>query len=632
MAGIPLFCLPGVISDPFSTAKLALLVTLVLSVAGLRIAESLMGRPREGLRVMIVPVAAAVVPVTVAWLATPYKAWGAYGEYQRYEGVIPAILLGIFVMLLADAFGRQIRPVVATLLASAGFVAAYAILQATGLDPLSWPRQRDFAFSTIGNSNSVGAFLAIAAALCPGAIADADERRTRSIAWGATVVIWGGLVAAHSEGAIAAAAGGTLLSAGLLAGRKWGGVRSAALVGVLVVAIALPVAVLVSHFDLAPADAIGDQGVVRRDFWQASAGLAASHLVTGAGPDAFALEGVRHRPLANALRYGYGFPSAPHSVPLSSLANTGFLGVAGFVLLACWAARATLRVARRRAAAEPLALASAGAVCAYLIQSLVNIDDISVRVALWTVVACLAGFASKHSPSGSAETESAPVKESLGTVVAMYLVVLGAACGAWWGGRIVMADRHLLVGTEMFTTGNVDGAFREFDAAIALRDVPAYRVYYGERLGAIARFLRDEGGPFVERMREQFAYLEDAPDLSGILTFADALYRWGPHDASAYEEAWIQYERALGIDAKNPLIAAAASDVLVEMGRAGEAVAMLEGYDAVPTGFPQFWGAVAKAYAADGRTEEAQLYVERALDNDPEDERALAAKDLLDRS
>ncbi|MDQ4026139.1 MAG: hypothetical protein M3217_11735, partial [Actinomycetota bacterium] len=159
--GVPMFFLWDVTYDAFLLPKVALLAVGVGAAAGLRVAESLLGRRGRGLGAAVVPAAFVAVPVVVAWLASGYRRWALLGEEARLEGLVPILLVVAAGVLLADAFRGDFGAPARAFVASAAAVATYELLQSVGLDPLDVPIA-EYAPSTIGQSNFVGGFLAIA--------------------------------------------------------------------------------------------------------------------------------------------------------------------------------------------------------------------------------------------------------------------------------------------------------------------------------------------------------------------------------------------------------------------------------------------------------------------------------------
>ena len=134
VGGLPLlFWRPA--QDPFNVPKFAVLVFGLGVVVAVRIFELLQGAERSSLTRLMVPAAAFVAPLLIAWLFSPYKYFELFGRQGRLQGLIPYMLVVLFGVLLADAFGDSPRQIAwAFTLAGAG-VAGYSLIQYLQADP-----------------------------------------------------------------------------------------------------------------------------------------------------------------------------------------------------------------------------------------------------------------------------------------------------------------------------------------------------------------------------------------------------------------------------------------------------------------------------------------------------------------
>jgi O-antigen ligase len=118
-----------------------------------------------------------------------------FGLYLRNEGLVTFLLYGLVYFLalqLCDGPGR-VRAISRALLASAAVIAAYALLQRLGADPLRWIQgQRPESarvFSTFGNVDMLGGFLVFPLAVGP-ALALVEERSWLKVgAWLVTALV-----------------------------------------------------------------------------------------------------------------------------------------------------------------------------------------------------------------------------------------------------------------------------------------------------------------------------------------------------------------------------------------------------------------------------------------------------------
>ena len=336
VAGVPLVVAWEVTNQPFAVPKLALLAVGTATAAGLRAAEALLGTSPRRLRILALPAALAAVPALVAWVAGDYRSWSLWGAYGRYEGLLPTLLVVLAGVLLADAFAPNFRPVAWTFAGAAAGVALFGILQSLGLDPFDGTYV-EYVPSTIGHSNFVGGFLAIA---LPVALAlwSSSEGPARIAATAASIAIVLGILLSFSQGGWLAAAAGVAVFAGAELGARRPRLRMAGWAAAAALAAAAAGLVLFSllrPFHPAVPGTVWARGL----WWREAAAMGADSPVWGHGPNVFAIDGVRYRNPEDALAHDREIADAPHSVPLALFANHGLLGVAGFAGILVWCVR-----------------------------------------------------------------------------------------------------------------------------------------------------------------------------------------------------------------------------------------------------------------------------------------------------
>ncbi|MDQ3916855.1 MAG: O-antigen ligase family protein, partial [Actinomycetota bacterium] len=387
---VPVFFLFDVTFDAFLLPKVALLAVGVALAAGLTAAEALLGRPRRGLPAAALPAAFVAVPAVVAWGASGYRRWALLGEEARLEGLVPVLLVLAAAVLLADAFRGDFGPPARAFVASAAAVALYELVQSVGLDPLDVPIP-EYAPSTVGQSNFVGGFLAIA---LPVALATwtSATGAARAAAMAATIAIALGILLAFSQGGWVAAAAGVAVFMGLRLRERH---RRAPLLGVVVAGVlaAASVGIVVFSFVDPTHPGVPSTARARGFWWRSAAAMGAESPVWGHGPNVYAIEGPHYRTAADALAHDTLVADAPHSVPLSLFANHGLLGVAGYAGVFVWV---TVRARRERASVLRDALVAGAA--AYFVQSLVSVDSPLLQLALWVCVAGVGAGAARAAP------------------------------------------------------------------------------------------------------------------------------------------------------------------------------------------------------------------------------------------
>lgn len=631
--------------SPFNTPKLVLLMLGVSLVAAIRAMEFTQGAPARGLRRVLLPAAAFAVPLVAAWIASPYQWWSLFGNHGRFQGLIPYLVVILFGILLADAFHGRARDLGWTLLITGAVVGGYVFVQVAGLDPFRWVAHGNFTLAgvgTLGNPNFAGGFLAMSLPIA--FVLWTVEPARRNLIWKLAVLAAGGWVLTFSQGGWAAGLAGVSVAAGLIFAPRWKRSPLAGVVAATLVTLVTIGVVVLGIFD--PGSRFVPSTVqVRGGWWVSAARMGADHPMLGRGPNSFAVEGVRYRTVKDAIDQNFESADDPHSVPLSLFAAAGVPGLAGFALILVWA----VAVVRKERDRDPLMAAFLGAVVAYFVQSLVSIDEVALRVGLWTGVAGIAacvGVASKtlsRKKNEKKKQRAGPkVRSSPGGSLRLPVAVAGIAlvglAGAWWIGGFLLADARVHQGTVLFRQGKVDEARAHFERALGFRDEYLYRRIYGFRLLEAVGNSDAPDERLLPVAMDAFSYLDHFPDARALagtarlwrdLAALDLDIDTGGIDL--YGEALRLYTRALVFDPLNPALLSEAAALLADRKRYGEAAGLLRAAPApILTEAPGLWGSIALYEAQAGNEDEARAALERAFSLDPADQNALSAQQILE--
>lgn len=252
--------------EPEKAAALRLLA--IIALAGL-IATAAKASSRRTLLVSrlrspLCVISAGLVAATALSTALSLDSWQSLlGSYHRQGGLLTLCAqVALFAtVVLGVRCSAQLDRLFAAVTLSSVAVAAYAICQRLGLDPLSWeatalgldPIQR--ATGTLGNPTFVAGYLAVAL------FVTVAYSRARRLAAAALVVQFGGILATGSRGALIAAAAGAVVF--LLAQAAVHRARRVAVATTLVVGAAVVVIVLL-NVPGSPLAAIRDAGPWRQ--------------------------------------------------------------------------------------------------------------------------------------------------------------------------------------------------------------------------------------------------------------------------------------------------------------------------------------------------------------------------------
>ncbi|MDQ3964089.1 MAG: O-antigen ligase family protein, partial [Actinomycetota bacterium] len=443
VVGVPVVFLRATL-DPFNVPKLSLLASGVLLVLAIRVIEMIQGTSWRGIERLWIPAALLSGPLLLSWLLSPYRSWAVFGLEPRFEGIVPYLFVILFGLLLNDAFRGRGPELALALCWSGAVVGGYAVIQTIGMDPFEWslfgaPTE---AVSTTGNPNFTGGFLGIVLPVGL-ALAVADRGRRRVILR-LMVPIALGWIAARSQGGWAAGIAGCALVTGHLVSSRY---RRARLLGatVAIMAALATVGVVIIAMIQPSGRFTPDAALVRARWWQAAIGMGMEHPIVGRGPNSFAMEGVSHRPLEDALVFGFDFPDDPHSIPLAMFANLGLPGLMGFIGILGWA----IWFFARARAPSLLQVGFLAAVVAYFVQATVSIDELTLRTGLWIGLAGLGTFqaapdreqrpASKKSRARRPATRVAR-RSPLRSPALVGVVGFLTAVSLLWPASIIVAD------------------------------------------------------------------------------------------------------------------------------------------------------------------------------------------------
>lgn len=376
------------LNDAFTLPKATLVVAaalLVVALGGLAVARG--GnelRLREPRFAALVAAFGAVLLGTA--LVSDHPMLAFVGQRFRFAGV--ALYLGCAVLALAvvQLFDRaRLRWIAWGFLGAGAVVAGYAALQIHGTDPLDVPITEAAVVSTMGNSNFVVGWLAVALPLALWAALTKAHRDELALLGGAVTLgtVYVLYEAGPFQGMVAGAAGVAVVLATWVVDRGWHRGRGRIVVGAaaLVLLAGLVAATPFIRREL-------DNGLLdRRLFWEAAVDDIADAPVLGHGADSFSNRWYRlAADLSRPCPGGTGNAGAAHDVPLD-------MGIAGGLpLLALYLAvvgyTGTRLVAGLRSTSGETRLLVAGiggAWVAYQVQSLVSLDVPALAVAHWVL-------------------------------------------------------------------------------------------------------------------------------------------------------------------------------------------------------------------------------------------------------
>lgn len=371
-------------------ARILLLGLLILFVA----------RAALGGRVMIrrtpldLPLLALLASAAISTVLAENQNVAIFGTYSRYDGLLTLItyagLFWLSVQTLSSA--DEARTLLRVLLASAYLVAVSAILQSVG-DSLRLG-YFEYAFGSMGNSNVLGAFLAMVLALGLGELVAAEWASARVLVVNLLIVAGLALVLSGSRSAWLGAALGAaiVVAARRAAARLRVAFALAGIIGALLVVALGAGLILHGGFELerqlvARALTVfnpSQWGASRLHIWQDSLHLIASRPLAGYGPDNFGLVYPRFETGDWGLT-NVGFHQQidkAHAETLQVAATQGLLGLAAYVWMLVAFGR-SFWTGRR----SPGAVAAFAGLVAYQVTIQPNFTALASAFPFWIVAA-----------------------------------------------------------------------------------------------------------------------------------------------------------------------------------------------------------------------------------------------------
>ncbi len=303
------------------------------------------------------------------------------GEYLQYQGLLSILLYVGFFYLARTSLRdeRRVTLLFASIAAGGTVVAAYAVLQKAGLDPIWNYTPEGRVFSTIGQPNALAAYLVlaipVAASLLP---------RTQSLVRGVLVLAIGMMVAVLAFTLSRGGYAGFVVAGSIMAIPLIRSLRlsprsflyalipclAAAVVAVSLVQPVRDTATQIWSRAVSSADLEDSSVRMHLDMWAVGSHIALDNPVLGTGQETYPELFPRYRDAVLEPSRASAFqpfrPESPHNVYLATAAGAGFPALAayvavlaGFFYLVVRALKAT-RSGWRRIALVALLAAAAG--------------------------------------------------------------------------------------------------------------------------------------------------------------------------------------------------------------------------------------------------------------------------------
>jgi O-antigen ligase/cytochrome c-type biogenesis protein CcmH/NrfG len=450
----------------------------------------------DGLRVPVSPVFLAFYAVVAVEVLTTFTAENQYvalyGEVGRYLGLTTHAVLALLAVAIAVSvdYPRRTSWLTWTIGGAGALAGLYAIQQALGADPVKWvdfdPRIRPF--STFGNADFYGQFLAVVAIACAAALVFARERLWLMGAVAVLAVFNVALMlVVQTRGSFLGIVAGAVVIAPLwlrragLSRRVLVRFASATAVGAVAFVVMLVATPLGSRLlDIGRGVGLRDRVLLYQSAFQ----MFVDHPVVGVGFENFAVGYPRYQQAEWFGLVGMNTTNtSAHNWILHVAATTGVVGlVANFALLIAFAIHAWRRARETDATGVLVALAAAAA---FYGSGLVLPGAQSIQ---WIPWVCVGVALASELRSARVVTALPPVR--LPAIVRL-LIVAGLASVAFGQLGSIDANRAAKAAEGALGAGN---ASRAVELARTATTVDPGRAVYWNDLGRSLELVPDLAG------------------------------------------------------------------------------------------------------------------------------------------
>ena len=599
-------------SSAFELPKTALLRALVLLMGVAALAQAVAGRrqqthgPTISLLVPALLLGGATLLATVLSTNPHVSFWGSY---ERQQGLLTqGAYLALFLLTAANLRSReQVDRLWRTIVWGSAPVTIYGLLQAAGLDPISWHTTgASPVLSTAGRSNFFGSYLVI---VVPLTVARLFQTRRR---WPHALLLLGQLTCLALTQARGAWVGtGATLVAGLLAWsvarRSWRPLLIAlgtAALGVILVALLntpdgplaplarLPSLDRLAHLTRTDAGSAGARVTV----WRATLPLLLSRPWLGYGPETMRAVFARVFPPELVFLEGRHVSiDRAHNLWLDLGMSTGMVGVLAFGALVIGAGRLIWRGLRQapdrhdQITWAALAAATGG----HLVDMQFSFDLTASATAFWLVLALVASRG--RAPLPPARQRSRNLGRGWFAVIPVSLAALAFIAA--------ICLRPLAADVSYWRSQHPGRpAAERVEASIqAVRLWPLEPVY---RLGLTWYLVRAGDMPMAQS--QMVAATRQAPDSPRVWTaWGDLYMAWGEQDSARFMQAEQAYRKLLTLAPNTARYHMALGLALAKQSRMAEGLAATQYAAALDETDPAIYDQLANIYWEMDRYDEA---------------------------
>jgi len=383
--------------DPFNVVKLWILVLFGSYLLGQLIANFADRSKREIMKKLRVPylaVGSFVLLALVASVLTDFNYTAFIGESQRNTGFIAYFFLAVFFLVaLTDMSLKYTEKIFVFAISLLTVMTGYGVLQHFGKDFVKWNNPYNSIISTVGNPDFAGAMLSIMLVLSISSLFATKWKLPIKFAIGAlslltlVVIKWSNALQGLTSFAVGIAVFGIIW--------LW---QQKKILGQAALALSIPtfILALMGIFQKGPlTHALYKASIsIRGYYWHAGAAMFKAHPWFGVGMDRYGAYFRQFRNRQYPVNYGYDITStAAHNVIIQIFATCGiFVGIA-YLSISSLVIYCAIKGMRANQGQARLLIAGVfSAWVAYLMQSIVSIDNIGIAIWGWVLGGAVIGI------------------------------------------------------------------------------------------------------------------------------------------------------------------------------------------------------------------------------------------------
>ena len=360
-----------------------------------------------------------------------------FGTFGRNTGFISYLSLSLLLLSAAIVTSqRQARRIALTLLAAGTFNVIYGWMQLQQIDPIPWSNEYNVIIGTLGNPNFSAALFGFTCVVALSIlVGEGVSVPYRCLAFAIFVfAFYLSIATQSSQGPVIAAVGSTVVVYQFMAKTlnwKWARIPYLALLAVGLVASVLGT---LQRGPLTPI-LYQDSVAYRGDYWRAGIQMIKAHPFTGVGLDSYGDYYRASRTIFATERRGPDVTAnSAHNVFIDIGAAGGLILLFIYLVIVALAARASYRLLSKSKKFDWIPVSLVGAWLAYLIQSVLSINQLGLAVWGWVIPGALIGLDLNRSVVETATKDKrgrriyAPAKH---LVAGMSLGAIGILISFW---------------------------------------------------------------------------------------------------------------------------------------------------------------------------------------------------------